>query len=113
MKITKTIFQPVISSLGYKVEPEFKFCPTRKFRADWKVSKGGKSVLVEYEGLVNGMVCNPVTRKMTNKSGHTTKKGYTSNCEKYNLAQLEGYIILRYTSLNFDNVINDLDKYFN
>jgi hypothetical protein len=98
MKINKNIFQPIVSSLGYKVEPEFKFCPTRKFRADWKVSKGNKSVLVEYEGIYSA------------KSRHTNFKGYAKDCEKYNLAQIEGYQILRYTADNFDNVINDLEK---
>jgi hypothetical protein len=98
MKLNKTIFESVIKSLGYDVEPEYKFCPTRKFRADWKVSKYNSSCLVEYEGIYS------------TKSRHTGVKGYSKDCEKYNLAQIEGYPILRYTADNFDNVINDLEK---
>jgi len=51
MKLNKAIFKPTIKSLGYEVIEEFKFCPIRKFRADWKVSKGDVCCLVEYEGL--------------------------------------------------------------
>ena len=97
MRLTKGLFQPIIESQGYKVEPEFKFSPTRKFRADWKVCKDDRCCLVEYEGIFSG------------KSRHTGVVGYSKDCEKYNLAQIEGYVILRYTAKNFDNALNDLD----
>lgn len=100
MRLNKAIFKPIIEALGYKVIEEFNFCPTRKFRADWKVSKGDQCCLVEYEGL------------MSYKSRHTTKTGYSKDCEKYNLANIMGYKILRYTALNFDNVIIDLERIF-
>lgn len=100
MKIQKAIFKPVIQSLGCEVQEEFKFCPIRKFRADWKVSKGDKCCLVEYEGL------------MSLKSRHITKTGFSKDCEKYNLAAIMGYKVLRYTVLNFDDVIKDLEKIF-
>ncbi len=100
MKIQKNIFKAVIQSLGYEVQEEFKFCPVRKFKADWRVSRGDKCCLVEYEGL------------MSKKSRHTTKVGFTTDCEKYNLASIMGYVVLRYTVINFDNVIQDLEEYF-
>lgn len=105
MKTTKLNFASIANNLGYEVEAEFKFCKDRKFRADWKVSKDKKSCLIEYEGV----------RKFYGKqyNGHTDLPGYTSNCEKYNLAQLEGWIILRYTCKNIEDVWRDLDIFFN
>lgn len=101
MKITKLNFASIIQSLGYQIEAEYKFAPDRKFRTDWKISKNGKSCLVEYEGLVS------------RKSRHLTLSGFTNDCTKYNLAQLLGFVVLRYTLFNFDNVIKDLEKFFN
>lgn len=100
MKITKLNFQAIAEMIGYKIEPEFKFCPTRRFKADWKVSKGSKCVLVEYEGI------NSKTAR------HTSITGYTNDCEKYNIAQIHGYYVLRYTMINFGDVFNDLEKMF-
>lgn len=100
-KINKFNFSSTIKALGYKVEEEFKFAPKRKFRADWKVTHNNKSCLVEYEGIICA------------KSRHTNLLGYTTDCEKYNLAQLLGYPIFRYTQLNFQNVLKDLEDYFN
>lgn len=96
--INKKNFAQKAEQFGYKVTPEFKFAPDRKFRADWKVLKNSKSVLVEYEGLI----CK--------KSGHLTIDGFSKNCEKYNLAQIMGYPVLRYTVTNFCNVFEDLSK---
>lgn len=98
--ITKFNFVLIIKTLGYQIEEEFKFSPNRKFRADWKISKNGKSCLVEYEGLIS------------QKSRHLSLAGYSNDCEKYNLAQLLGFVVFRYTILNFDSVIEDLEKFF-
>jgi hypothetical protein len=99
MKINKLNFEVFAKAQGYKVDSEFKFLSDRKFKADWRVSKDNKNVLVEYEGSYG-------------KSRHTTFTGYAKDCEKYNLAQLAGYVVLRYTVLNFDNVFNDLQTFF-
>ena len=96
-KITKKNFQVIAEAEGFKIEPEFQFCKTRKFRADWKVEANGKSCLVEYEGVFSG------------KSRHTGVLGYSNDCEKYNLAAICGYHVLRYTAKNFGNVLDDLD----
>ena len=98
IEIDKFNLEYVLKQLGYEVEAEFKFCPTRKFRADWKVSKNDKCVLVEYEGL------------MSNKSRHSSPKGYSNDCEKYNLMTKLGYKLLRYTVFNINNIINDLKE---
>lgn len=95
--VKKGNFANLAKLYGFSVEKEFKFDKKRKFRADWKVSKNGKSVLVEYEGI------------NSTKSGHTTVLGYTKDCEKYNLAQINGYKVLRYTMKNFCDVFRDLE----
>jgi hypothetical protein len=98
LKIDKNNFQKILSSLGYKVIPEYKFIENRKFRADWFIDLGSKKVLVEYEGIISS------------KSRHTSLKGYTMDCEKYNLAQINGFILLRYTAINFQDIVRDLEK---
>lgn len=75
---------------------EYKFHPTRKWRFDFCDPK--RMWAVEYEGL------------MSDKSGHTTIKGYSDNCEKYNSASVLGWTVLRYTALNYKSVIADLEK---
>lgn len=68
---------------GLKLEPEFRFHPERKFRADWKVS--GSKVLIEYEGgLYSG-----------GKRGHSSIAGIQRDIEKSNLAQILGFIVIR------------------
>jgi hypothetical protein len=88
--------------MGYKFE--FKFSPNRKFSADMAFYFNN-TWLLEYEGLnlKNG----------AKKSGHTTPQGYTNNCEKYNLAAIMGYRVLRYTALNYKDFEADLKKIVN
>ena len=71
---------------GFDVTPEYKFLPDRKFRFDFAVFDGDNKIAVEFEGGV-----------WTN-GGHVRGGGYTSNCEKYNLAVMNGWKVLRYTS---------------
>ena len=78
---------------------EYKFCSDRKFKFDFALPE--KLIAIEYEGL------------MSEKSGHTTVTGYTSNCEKYNLATCLGWRMLRYTALNYKDLENDLRKLLN
>ena len=73
------------------------FHPVRKWRFDWAIPD--IKVAIEYEGL------------MSEKSGHTTPTGYTSDCEKYNAAALLGWTVLRYTALNYGNLGRDLTEY--
>lgn len=68
----------------------------RKFRFDYALDAA--KIAIEYEGL------------MSEKSGHTTITGYTSNCEKYNLACILGWKVLRYTALNYKQLENDLKE---
>ena len=101
----KTLFEALLKNYALEANliltPEYRFSMQRQFKADWAVSNGAKTCLVEYEGISN-----------YGKSGHTTLKGFTSNCEKYNLAQSLGYPVYRYTKLNFKQVLNDLTNFF-
>jgi hypothetical protein len=75
---------------------ELQFNSTRKFRFDWAIPE--LKIAIEYEGI------------FSKKSGHTTVTGYTKDCEKYNIAAIEGWIILRYTAKNYNNLATDLKK---
>jgi very-short-patch-repair endonuclease len=73
---------------------ELKFDEVRRFRFDWAIPD--IKLAIEYEGL------------NSEKSRHTTKKGYAQDCEKYNLATINGWKILRYTALNYSNFSQDI-----
>lgn len=75
---------------------EHRFDDKRRFKFDWAIPE--LMVSIEYEGL------------MSEKSGHTTIKGYSKDTEKYNLAQIKGWKVLRYTALTYKNLDNDLKK---
>lgn len=73
---------------------ELKFDEVRRYRFDWAIPD--LKLAIEYEGL------------NSEKSRHTTKKGYTGDCEKYNIATLNGWKILRYTALNYSDFAQDI-----
>jgi len=73
---------------------EYEFHHTRKFRFDWAIVD--LKIGIEYEGIIS------------KKSRHTSLKGFTNDCTKYNLASLQGWIILRYTALNYNELAQDL-----
>lgn len=74
---------------NYDYHKEFKFLDNRKFRFDYVFLLSEsliKGVAVEFEGGVwsNGRHIRPL--------------GFIKDCEKYNLASINGYIVLRFTS---------------
>ncbi|WP_142783369.1 hypothetical protein [Changchengzhania lutea] len=75
---------------------ELQFDDVRKFRFDWALPD--LKIAIEYEGI------------FSKKSRHTTIKGFTTDCEKYNLAQIMGWKVLRYTANNYQNIEKDLKK---
>lgn len=81
---------------GIRFEKEFKFAKGRRYRADFALPD--QMIIVEYEGI------------FSEQSRHTNKMGYSKDTDKYRLAAMEGYTVLRYTTLNFKNVIQDLEK---
>lgn len=68
---------------GLLVKPEFRFEPSRRWRADFAVP--ALRVLIEIEGV----------SKRTSR--HTTIAGYRGDCRKYNAANCRGWNVLRYT----------------
>jgi len=83
-----------LKSKGIPFETEYRFHKVRRFRFDVAIPK--YRIAVEYEGIVSG------------RSRHTTLKGYTGDCEKYNIAVKEGWRVLRYTALNYGQCVPDV-----
>lgn len=109
----KDFIEFALISKNIKYSKEYQFAPPRKFRFDFAffcswygIPNKKVKVGIEYEGLI----FEANRQHSTGTSGHTTIKGFTSNCEKYNLAQLDGWIVLRYTALNFKTFSQDLQK---
>lgn len=80
----EAILSQHLRTLKIEFEQEFKFHPTRKWRADFHLK--GKKVLVEVEGGIwsNGR--------------HTRGKGYLGDLEKYNEATMMGYQVIRFST---------------
>ncbi|AOA58259.1 DUF559 domain-containing protein [Acinetobacter larvae] len=69
---------------GIAFDQEFKFCETRKWRADFHIV--GHKLLVEVEGGI------------WSGGRHTRGKGYQADIEKYNAATILGYTVLRFST---------------
>lgn len=91
-----TAIELVLKNCNLSYITEYKFNEERKFRFDFFIPS--LNVGIEYEGLVSA------------KSRHTTLKGYTRDCSKYNLCQIQGIKVLRYTALNYGDFVEDLKK---
>lgn len=65
-------------------EREFVFAPPKKYRADFAYPE--QNLLIEVEGGIYG------------RGGHSSPAGITRDVEKYNLATLTGYRVIRCTS---------------
>ena len=63
---------------------EYKFAPKRRFRADFAWPE--RMVLAEVEGGT------------WSGGRHVRGKGYESDCEKYSIAAMLGYRVLRFTT---------------
>lgn len=85
-----------LSTQNIEFIPEYKFLPDRKFRFD--IAIPSMMVGIEYEGL------------FSDKSGHTTAGGFIKDTQKYNLAQINGWKVLRYTANNYKEFINDINQ---
>ncbi len=73
-----------LRSMNIEFTTEFKFCDTRRWRADFRISN--TQVLVEVEGGT------------WSGGRHTTGKGYELDCEKYNWATSNGWQVIRFTT---------------
>ena len=86
----------ILRLLHVEYVKEYKFSTSRRFRFDFALLN--HKVAIEHEGIISG------------KSRHTTIKGYSKDCEKYNLAAVEGWKVLRYTAINFGSLQEDLKR---
>lgn len=91
-----------LDTLKIKYIREYKFLADRRFRFDIAIPK--YKIAIEYEG---GIYKN---------SRHTRPLGYAKDTEKYNLAVINGWRLLRYTTFDtkFDfweyKVLGDVNK---
>lgn len=86
------VLERVLDILPYGYVPEYQFDKhygKRLFRADFCIPKYG--ILIEFEGLSK------------RNSRHQSLTGYTKDSEKYNLATVLGFNILRYTQLSLND----------
>lgn len=81
---------------GYELKEEHRFHPARKFRFDFAIE--ALKIGIEYEGI------------NSTKSRHTTVTGYSTDTDKYNLAQSCGWKVLRFTALNYKTIIQVLEN---
>jgi len=93
-------FVDILKNLNLDYQLEFKFSKERKFKFD--IALVSQKIAIEYEGI------------NAKKSRHTSITGYTNDCTKYNLASVEGWKVLRYTTLNYkdfeDNILKLTNK---
>ena len=73
-----------LQASGIEFEREYKFCPDRRWRADFYIKP---MILIELEGLTQPW----------RKSRHTTNDGYSMDCEKYDEAEVLHFNVLRFT----------------
>ena len=81
---------------GYELREEYRFHEYRKWRTDFYIPH--VNIILEYEGI------------MSEKSRHTSKMGYAGDIEKYNTLQEMGFKLLRFTVLNYLQVIEVLER---
>jgi len=91
-----------LTAAGIEFEREHKGIQGRQFRFDFAIIK--YKIAIEYEGNTFG------------KSRHTSPKGYSTDCKKYNLAAINGWAILRYTTVETkepnwtEKIIEDINE---
>ena len=80
-----------------ELKTELRFDEKRKYRFDWAIP--ALKIAIEYEGGI-----------FMQNSGHNTAAHYTKDTDKYNLAQQLGWKVLRFTALNYKDLITELNK---
>lgn len=86
-----------IEGINFACEYKFAESEKRKFAADFAELRHG--IIIEYEGLE---VYDSKDASFT-KSRHQTTSGYIKDCEKYNLASMLNFNILRYNRHTLDD----------
>ena len=85
-----------LTELKIPFEEEYRFEKSRRWRFDFVLKPVKTKIAIEIEGGV------------WLGRGHTGGKHFESDCEKYNFASLNGWIILRYTPNTIPRLWEDL-----
>lgn len=83
-----------LATLGIKAPAlvaEHQGIPGRKFSFDLALPAPEMKIAIEVEGGV-------FARRPGQGSRHTSMTGYAADCEKYNLAAIHGWLVLRFTT---------------
>jgi len=87
-----TIAQLILEkTTGYQLTPEFKFCEYRRWKFDF--AHIGSKTAIEIEGGV------------FTKGRHTRGIGFINDMEKYNKAVELGWVVLRYTPQQIEEIL--------
>lgn len=81
---------------GYKLYEEYVFSTVRAYRLDYAVAD--IKLGIEFDGGIYQA-----------KSGHRSKTGVQRDIEKGNLAIQEGWRVLRFSALNYTNILQQLN----
>lgn len=98
---------------GLLVIPELKFDKKRKYRFDFAVMKGvTEEQARKFQYTKENIICGIEYQGgiFMKKSGHTNPAGATRDCDKANLAQSLGWPVLTFTVLNYQNVLQEVQK---
>lgn len=79
----------ILNSLRVDFAREFKFHPLRRWRFDFAIPD--LRIAIEYEGIFSA------------KSRHTSVKGFSNDCEKYNEAAALGWKVYRFSNMHLKN----------
>ena len=92
MTVLEKIFMVELKTCGFKVVPEYRFHPTRRWRFDFAIPE--EKVAVEVEGGV------------WTGGRHTDGSGFVKDMEKYNEATMRGWAVLRVQPKNLLTIIH-------
>lgn len=79
------------------LEEEYKFDPSRNWRFDFAIPS--IKVAIEFEGGI-----------FTPGTSHNSPRTMTKDANKYNAAALLGWKVLRFTAINYKELITELNK---
>lgn len=95
-KLEQTLYEQ-LRAFDLPFEEEVMWCPGRMFPSDFGINDGGEMMLIEAEGgtYTHARIVNPKTGKLM-ISRHLSPTGFHDDCEKYTLATIYGFRLLRF-----------------
>ncbi len=87
---------------GFKLETEYVFHPTRKWRFDWYLEGYKDGMVIQVGVEYNGIIAP--------RSRHLTISGYSADLDKINAAMGLGMRVLQFSPLNYTKLISELNK---